>query len=259
MASSVTSAATAAATPAVNYGDMVNVAVGSPAQERWPSAIDPSQYTDAGQQYPIEGPPSGPWMLADSIGSVPEEMPGGGIQDTSWTSGTDGPQVPWDSSAGPQFAPSGAVNPDLHAQDTGAVFQAQYSAPPSIGQLQRHTGTGQTWNREYAFDPVQGMYVPAVNGRTDMDQMQTWDPAPGDGGGYAPWDPGYAERPVLLNVAYTATPVTTEANVYGVSGDLPDRAPFNAYDAQSYEAPPDPIVNQPAAPAASSTGGWLLG
>jgi len=106
---------------------------------------------------------------------------------------------------------------------------------------------------------VQGMYVPAPNGRSNLDQRQAWDPAPGDGGGWAPWDPGYSERPVMNNLAYQAYPVTNGETVYGVSGDLPDRAPWQNYDAQAYEAPPDPVVSQAAAPEASMGSGWLLG
>ena len=259
MASSVTSAATPAAKPAVNSSDLVNVAAGYPAQERWPSAVDPSQYTDAGPDYPLEGPATGSWVLDAFTGSVPEVEQGGGIQDTSWTTGTDGPQLPWDSAAGAPFAPSGAVNPDLHGTDTGAVFADQYSPPPMVGQIVRSSIPAQTWNREYVFDPVQGQWVPSANGRTNLDQQQRWDPAPGDGGGYAPWDPGYAERPILLNVAYQTTAVTEEPTIYSVSGALPDRAPFNAYQAQAYSSPADPAVYQPAAPAASDGGGWLLG
>lgn len=259
MASSATSAATAAAVPATS-GNQVNTPVGYPAQEKYPGSVDPSQYTDGGPGYPIEGPPYGQWMAQQFSGSLPEETAGGGIQDTSWTTGTDGPQAPWDSSAGSPFAPSGALDPDLHGQDTGAVYQNQNVIPAAIGDLTRSTRTGQTWNREYAFDPVQGGYVPLMNGRNDYDQYQYWTPSPGDGGGYAPWDPGYAERPIYNNVAYEAAPVTDTGSYLGVSGDLPDRSPFNAYQAQSYEGPPDPVVDQPAAPASAPAGrGWLLG
>lgn len=259
MASSVTSATTPAAAAAVSTGDLVNVAAGNPAQERWPAAIDPAQYTDAGPEYPIEEPVYGSWLAPEYGGSLPYVSPGGGIQDTSWTTGTDGPMMPWDSSAGQPFAPSGALDPDLHGQDTGAVFAAQHVVGAEIGQLRRQTIPGQTWNREYIFSPVDGMYVPAPNGRIDYDQRQPWDPAPGDGGGYAPWDPGYAERPILNNVAYQANPVTEVPSPYGVSGSLPERSPFNAYPAQSYESPPDPIVTQPGAPAPGTGGGFLLG
>lgn len=254
---SVTPAATAAA---AGSGNLVNVAVGYPAPETYPGPVDPVQYTDAGPAYPVEGPAAGPWVLDDWTGSVPVQAPGGGTGDTSWTTGTDAPMTAWDSSAGAPFAPSGALNPDLHGQDTGAVFAAQHVPAAFIGSLTRHTGTGQTWNREYAFEPVQGQYVPAPNGRTDMDQAQYWDPAPGDGGGWAPWDPGYSERPVLNNLAYQATPVTQTEGIYGVSGDLPDRSQWQAYAAQAYEAPPDPAVASPGVPAASlGGGGWVLG
>lgn len=258
MASSAASAAAPAATAAVTPGDLVNVAAGMPAAQRWPSAVDPAQYTDEGPGYPVEGPPYGTWMADEYGGSVPVQAPGGGIQDTSWTTGTDAPMVPWDSSAGAPFAPSGALDPDLHGSDTGAVFAAQNSVPAAIGQLTRTTRAGQTWNREYAFEPVNGQLVPAANGRADYDQRQDWDPAPGDGGGYAPWDPGYAERPVLLNVAYQATQVNESDGIYGVAGQLPDRSPFNAYQAAAYESPPDPVIAQPA-PSGTPAGGFVLG
>jgi hypothetical protein len=261
MAGAATSAATAAATPAVLSGDLVNVPAGDPATERWPSAVDPGQYgeSDRDGAYPIEGPVAGGWVLDDWTGSVPEIVPGGGIQDTSWTTGTDGPQLPWDSAAGPAFAPSAAVNPDLHGTDTGAVFANQYSAPPAVGQIVRSSIPGQTYNREYVFDPVTGQNVPAPNGRANLDQQQRWDPAPGDGGGYAPWDPGYAERPIMLNVAYQATPVSEVPTQYGVSGALPDRSQFNSYASESYASPPDPQVLTSAPPAAATGGGFLLG
>ncbi len=254
-----TSASTAAATPAVDSGDLVNLPAGDPATERWPGANDPGQYTDAGAAYPIEGPPYGSWFAEPFATVLPEGAPGGGIQDTSWMTGTDGPIAAWDSNAGAPFAPSGAPPAELHAEDTGAVFKALYAVPAAVGEITRTSVPGQTYNREYAFDPVTGENVPARNGRMNLDQRQVWDPAPGDGGGWAPWDPGYAERPIYNNVAYEATPVNNTASYLSVSGDLPDRAPVQDYVAASYEAPPDPIVNQPAAPAASAGGGWLLG
>lgn len=251
---------TPAATPATgDIGNLVNVAAGWPAPERWPGPVDPSAYTDAGPEYPIEGPPAGPWILDDFTVPLGSQPPGGGAQDTSWTTGTDGPMTAWDSSAGAPFAPSGALNPDLHGQDTGAVWQAQHVTPAYIGSLTRTSAPGQTYNREYAFEPVNGMWVPVPNGRVNLDQRQDHDPAPGDGGGWAPWDPGYAERPVLNNIAYQATPVTGGDNVYGVSGDLPDRSQWQAYPALAYEAPPDPAVGSAQAPAALAGEGWLLG
>jgi hypothetical protein len=257
------SAVPSAVSPAVPSvaipGDLVNIPVANPALERYPGPVSPGDYDDAGPDYPIEGPPQGSWLPQEFTGHIPNLPSGGGIQDYSWTTGTDGPMVPWDSAAGEPFAPSKAVNPDLHAQDTGAVFVNQYVVPAFIGKLQRTTTVGQTYNREYSFDPVNGGNVPAANMRVDYDQRQPWDPAPGDGGGYAPWDPGYAERPILNNVAYQATPVNTIDNIYGVNGALPDRSQFQAYAAEAYEAPANPDVGTPSAPAASTGGGWLLG
>ena len=252
------------AVPSALIGDYVNIPVASPATEKYPGAVSPTQYVDPGPAYPIEGPitptpPSSPFG-----GSTPVPGSGGGIIDLSFLTGTDGPQADWDSNGGQAVTPNlsypGAAPPELHADDgTGAVAAAQTIVPAFIGALKRMTGMGQTYNREYAFEPVNGQNVPVANGRVDYDQIQSWDPAPGDGGGYAPWDPGYSERPVLLNVAYSATQVNDVPSSYGVFGALPDRSQWQVYNAQTYAAPPDPLVNQPAAPAPSNSGGWVLG
>ena len=255
--SSTTSATVAATVPFP--GDLVNDPVANPAQERYPGSVDPTAYVDKGPSYTLEGPVNGPWVMNEFSAPIPNIESGGGIEDYAWTTGTDGPMVPFDSNAGEPFAPSGHIHPWLHGEDTGQVFIDSHVVPAAVGAIRRTTKIGQTYNREFQFDPVTGEYVPAPNARTNMDQRQTWDPSPHDGGGYAPWDPGYAERPIYNNVAYQVTPVTTVDNQYGVSGDLPDRSQYQAYLASSYEAPPDPIVNQPATPAASTAGGWLLG
>lgn len=249
-----------------SLGNMVNVPTGFPATEKYPGAVSPGQYSDAdtGESYPVEGPVQGDSGFSPFGTATPPAGSGGGIVDLSYTYGTDAPAAAWDSSGGiptvPNLSYPGAVPPELHGDDgTGAVAAAQAVVPAAIGQLTRRTVRGQTWNRDYVFESANGMYVPSVNGRTDLDQSQAHDPHPGSGGGYAPWDTGYAERPVFLNVAYQATPVSPVASQYGVSGALPDRAPFNDYPAQSYETPADPTVSQPSAPAASGSSGWLLG
>lgn len=257
-AATTSSTATAAAV-AANPSNVINASVDTPAQERWPGALDPGQYNDAGPAFAIEGPPADPWILQDFASDTPGPLSGGGIQDVSWTTGTDGPQAPWDSAAGAPFAPSGALPPALHGQDTGAVYQSQHVVPAAIGQLIRAAIPAQAWSRVYAFDTDNGALVPELAGRMNLDQQQRWDPAPGDGGGWAPWDPGYAERPVLNNVAYQATPVISLPDPQSLAGALPERSPFNAYSAVTYAAPPDPIVNPPAAAAAATGEGWLLG
>jgi hypothetical protein len=258
-----TSATTPAATSVLNSGDLVNVPVAYPSQERYPGGIDPSQYTDEGPEYPIEGPPAGTWTLNDWPGKIPPSPEGGGIQDTSWMSGTDGPQVPWDSvGGGPtvvNLSYPGPNDPALHGEDTGAVYQAFHATPANIGSITRRTILGETMNREYAFDPVTGEYVPQPNGRSNMDQIQFWEPNPIDGD--APFYPGYAERPIFNNVAYEATQVNEIPSPYGVAGQLPDRSPYNDYAATAYTSPADPSVSQPpaASDTSSSGGGWLLG
>ena len=258
---STTSSTAAAAAGATLPGDLVNVAAASPAAERWPGALDPVQYTDAGPVHATAGPPADPWILTDFGGpqDPPGPLAGGGVQDVSWTTGTDGPQAAWDSAAGPPFAPSGALPPALHGQDTGAVYTSQHVVPAAIGQLIRAAIPAQAYSRAYAFEPVNGALVPELAGRMNLDQQQRWDPSPHDGGGWAPWDPGYAERPVLNNLAYMATPVRSLDNPQSLSGALPERSPFNTYGAVTYAAPPDPIVNPPAAAAAASDTGWQLG
>jgi hypothetical protein len=258
-----TSSATSTATSsAVINGDLVNVNTGDPAQEKYPGAVSPQQYTDEGPSYPLEGPVQGGSQPSPYGALTPGSGSGGGIIDLSFTTGTDGPQERYPEACSTPVALSfpGARPPALHADDgSGAVAAAQTVVPAFIGQLLRKTPTGQTYNRQWQFDTVNGQWVPSPNGRIDYDQIQMHDPAPGDGGGYAPWDPGYAERPVLLNVAYQATPVTSVNSQYGVNGFLPDRSQWQAYQAETYAAPPDPIANPTETPAVSNGSGWLLG
>lgn len=253
-------AVTPAASPAVNSAvNSVNDPVGNPATPRFPGAVDPSQY-GTGRTAPAPGGPSGP--VAGEIGPqpftarTPASISGGGYQDTAWLSGTDAPMVPWDSQAqqGTYVAPSypGAVNPDLHGDDTGGVYRMQHSVPAAINPLTRRTTTGQTTTRESGTLTLKdGATSP--NGRIDMDQYQSQT------GGYAPHTIPYAERPVLNNLAYQATALTPESAQYVPSGDLPDNAPYG-YSAQAYEAPPDPYVGTAGSPAASDSGigdGWV--
>lgn len=255
----VNSAVTRAATPAssqVTTGNLVNVAAGTPATPIWPGAVNSQQYLDPGPKHPVEGPVS---VEASPVapGNSPVVLSGGGVLDATYLEGHNAPMVPWDSSAGQPFAPSGAVDPCLHGQDLGAPAIALDTTPAFIGQLIREVPMGQTWNEEAPTQNTIGNVSP--NNRQDLDQIQMHDPAPGDGGGYAPWDPGYAERPVLLNVAYQSHAINPAANQYGVNGLLPDRSQFS-YQAQAYETPGEPIVSQPAqaTPGTTTGGGWLL-
>src|SRR6185437_3977194 len=153
---SVTSATTPAATPAVNP-NAVNEPVGSPAAEHYPGAVDPQQYQPgSGPVTPgsVQGPPYGTWGDEPFAASLPPAAGGGGFQDTAWTSGNDAPMLPWDSAAGAQFAPSGAVNPDLHGVDTGGVWRFTHVTPAEIGTLTRRTGMGQTTVRNGSGDQV---------------------------------------------------------------------------------------------------------
>lgn len=254
VSSSTTAATTAAA--AAWPGDLVNVPAGAPAAERWPGAVDPAQYTDAGPEFAIAGPVADQWILTDLAADTPGPISGGGVQDVSWSTGTDGPQAPWDSAAGEPFAPSGALPPELHGTDTGAVFVNSHVVPAAIGSLQRQSIPAQAYSREYAFDARDGQLVPALAGRMNLDQRQVWDPSPHDGGGWAPWDPGYAERPIQLNVAYQATRIRDVQDPQGVAGELPERSPFNAYAAATYTAPPDPVIYPPQAQAGDNAGSW---
>ena len=246
-----------ASSTAIVQGDLVNVPAGKPASPIWPGAVNPVQYTDPGPGYPVEGPVS---RAHNPIipGDIPLADSGGGVLDETYMQGTDAPMVPWDSSAGEPFAPSGALNPALHGQDLGAVAIHQETVPAFIGALRRFSPAGQTYNTEAETQTEKVSFT--ANGRMNYDQYQTLDPSPGDGGGYAPWDPGYAERPVLLNVAYQATGVSPEANQYGVNGVLPDRSQWNAYQASAYETPAEPVVSQnaPVQQVPQVTGGWLL-
>lgn len=253
-------AATSAATSSINPVDAVNTAVGYPAAQRYPGAVDASQYTEGQTSYQgsVAGPVTGSFAGEPFTESLPPAMaPGGGYMESSWMTGTDAPIVPWDSSAGEPFAPSGALNPDLHADDGGGVFFNQYVVGAAVSGLSRHTETGQTHNEIAPTQTTIGQDVP--NGRTNLDQYQTW--APGHEGGYAPWNIPYSERPILNNLAWINAATQDGGNVYGVSGLLPNMAPYD-YDAQAYEAPSDPAVStvtssQSASPSGIG-GGWVL-
>ena len=259
--SALTPAAAPAVQPALDPVDVVNAPTGYPASERYPGPVDPSQYTGAGadQYLPTtpggpEGPPYGDQAAEPFAQTLPHMAPGGGWQDTAWASGHDGPQAPWDSSAGAAFAPSGPVPPQLHGTDTGGVWIKEYVVPAAIGSLTRRTQPGQTTVRNGSGDQTLKDNVTSPNGRTDLDQYQDWNPD-----GYDPWVIPYGERPVLNNLAWEATAIDPTGAPYTPSGALPDRAPYLAYPAQAYEAPPDPDVATAAAPAAGTGGGWLLG
>lgn len=252
-----TAAATSAATPAAASaadpgGQLTDVPAGEPAAERYPGAVDATQYGPGSSTTPgtPAGPPYGSWGAEPFTATLPEQAPGGGYQDTSWQTGHDAPQADWDSSAGAPFAPSGPASPELHAEDTGAVYHQEHVIPAAIGSLTRHTMTGQTWNRVNPTQDAHGRTEP--NGRTDLDQQQWHDPD-----GYDPWQIPYAERPILNNLAYAAVPSSAEGG-YAASGALPDRSLYNDYAAVAYESPADPAVTT-ATPTSDPGigGGWL--
>jgi hypothetical protein len=255
------SAAPSAAGSATDPVNLVNNATNYPATERYPGALDASQYGPGQEETP--GGPAGP-VAAGTWGQQPfmsspdgmVEAAGGGYMDASPLTGHDGPQVPWDSSSGQPFAPSGALDPALHGEDLGATFVKGYVIPASIGQLVRHTMTGQTTVTVVETQDLKKTTAP--NARLDLDQQQWHNPD-----GYNPWNVPYAERPIYNNLAHEAVPMQTLSTPYGVAGALPDRAPYDAGLAVAYEAPPDPAVT--TVPA-SQTGtvkiggrGWLLG
>jgi hypothetical protein len=256
------SSATAAATPAAasfsDPVDLVNTDTGYPPSERYPGAVDPSQYSaGSGPQPPggTGGPVAAGYGPDPFTSTLPHQAPGGGWQDTAWMTGHDGPQAVWDSSAGQAFAPSGAVGPDLHGEDTGGVWIREHVIPASIGSLTRRVQAGQTTVRNGSGDQVTKDNITSPNGRTDLDQYQMHDPD-----GFDPWDIPYGERPVQNNLAYEAMPIEPTGSPYTPAGELSDRSVYD-YAAQAYESPPDPYVGTAAAPANSGGigGGWLAG
>jgi hypothetical protein len=256
----VTSAALPAATPAAqpytDPVDLVNDPSGYPAQERYPGAVNPSQYGPGNTDLAggTDGPVATGYGPEPFTSGLPVQAPGGGWQDTGWMTGHDGPQLPWDSSAGAPFAPSGAVNPALHGEDTGGVWNKQHVTPAAIGRLSRRTQFAQTTVRNGSGDQITKDNVTSPNNRSDMDQYQVHDPD-----GYDPWEIPYAERPIYNNLAYENVPMDPVASTYVPAGGLSDRSVYD-YAAQSYEQPPDPYVGS-AQPVASSGigGGWLAG
>jgi hypothetical protein len=252
MGASVTSAATPAATPAADPVNLVNAEVAVPAAERYPGPVDATQYLESSGPRPAGdpgGPPYGSWGAEPFTATLPESAPGGGFQDTAWMTGHDAPEVAWDSSAGEPFAPSGAVDPLLHAEDTGGVWVKQNVVPAEIGQLTRRTMTGQTTVRNGSGDQVTKDNVTSPNGRADLDQQQWHDPD-----GYNPWEIPYSERAITNNLAWESVPTSAEGAPYGVAGDLPDRSPYLDYAAVAYMAPPDPAVSTTTGATTSGTG-----
>lgn len=244
-------AATPAASPSAT--NQVNLDVAVPASERYPGAVDAAQYLPGSYEVPggPAGPPFGEYAAEPFTSSLPVLAPGGGYQDTAWMSGTDAPELAWDSSAGPAFAPSGALDPDLHGIDTGGVYVREYVVPAAIGSLTRATATGQTYDELANTRDTIGQNTP--NGRQNQDQQQWHNPD-----GYDPWQIPYAERPIQNNVAWQNVPLDAVDSPYAVSGALSDRAPFD-YAAVAYESPPDPSVATVPAQAPASIGGeWTL-
>jgi hypothetical protein len=176
--------------------------------------------------------------------------------DTAFLTGHNAPVEAWDSSAGHQFAPSGAVNPDLHGQDTGAVYQFETVIPAEIGQLTRDTRVSQTTIRNGSGDQVTKDNVTSPNNRVDYDQYQWHNPDGGEGG-FAPWNIPYAERPIYNNIAYESEGITATDSYLTPSGHLSDRSQYD-YPAQAYEAPADPDVGTAAQPPMDTgIGGFL--
>ena len=254
MASAANSAADSAAASAVNS---VNNAVANPATERYPGAVNAAQY-GPGQGPPEPGGAYGPVAGEPGDnpfpGSPPRVISGGGYQDTGWLSGHDGPQQAWDSRTQPSWVPPsfpGAVNPELHGDDTGGVRRKEHAVPAAINPLTRRTSHGQTTVRGSGTLTLKdGQTSP--NNRADMDQYQSQT------GGYNPHVVPYAERPIFNNLAYQATAITAEDVQYVPSGGLLDNAPYS-YGAQAYQAPPDPYVGTESAAAADAGigGGWV--
>jgi hypothetical protein len=259
MAKAAVSAATSATSPVIDPGYSVNDPAGYPAQERYPGAVDPAQYgvnhapTTAGGVSEVVQTGNQPYGSV-----VPEYAAGGGVFNSDYLSGHDGPQEAWDSSAGAPFAPSGAINPELHGHDTGGVYQFETVIPAEIGELSRHTTTGQTTVRNGSGDQVTKDNVTSPNNRTNMDQQQWHNPDGGEGG-FAPYEIPYSERAIYNNLAYEAEGITPTDSHYTPSGFLPDRSPHD-YKAQAYQAPADPSMESGQTPATGDPGiggGWV--
>jgi len=253
-------AATPAAAPYLDPVDLVNDPAGQPVTALYPGALDPAVHSGEEDYQPTT--PGGIGSPADVAGgqpfaaTLPEQAPGGGYQDTGWLSGHDAPQAVWDSSAGPAFAPSGALDPDVHAEDPGAVRRVEHVIPAAIGSLTRRTQVAQTTVRNGSGDQLAKDNVTSPNGRADLDQYQVHR---GSDPGYEPWEIPYAERAILNNLAWEAQQGQASDAQYVPSARLPDRSVFD-YAGAAYEAPPDPSL-APALPSADSGigGGFLLG
>lgn len=249
--SSVTGAASSAATPAI--GTPADYQITYPAANTWPGAVDSAEYlpgspaTSPGGLSTVTETQVSPYIANPAV----VQPGGGGFQDASWMSGHDGPSVPWDSSAGEPFAPSGALDPALHGQELGGTFVGEYVIPAAIGDPVRRTSYGQTTVTEAETQTAKVGTAP--NNRTNRDEYQT-----NNHEGYAPYEIQYSERPIQNNVASQMVDLNKVMNPYGVAAGLPDASPYD-YAAAAYEAPPDPHVGQASlTPPIAGGGGWVL-
>lgn len=254
--SSITASASPAASSAAVPADLVNVPAGYPAQERYPGAVGATEHLDPGPDNPARtGPVLGQQGSQPFRTVIPQMEPGGGVADMPWTH--DGPELPWDSSSGEPFAPSGPVDPDVHGQDTGGVRRHEHVIPAAIGVLTRETGTGQTWHRVAATQSAIGQTAP--NGRVNLDQQQWHNPDAREG--FGPFPQPYSERPILNNLAYQPAPMDAIPSSYAPDGGLPDMSAYQSYPAIAYDQPADPAVGSASqVPQASAGigGGWVL-
>lgn len=235
-----------------NVGNLVNNPVAVPATEQYPGAVNPDLYNQPGTVDPARGGPViGTTAVVPFRSSEPlQQDGGGGVQDTAWVQGHDAPTEPWNSSAGEPFAPSGALNPDLHGEDTGGVFAKEHVIGPAFGPLRRATIPGQTHVNLASTRTTIGQTEP--NNRINWDQAQYNDHA-----GHAPRPINYSERPILNNIAYQSI-ATTGGSPYTPDGSLPNRAPL-PYGSQAYAAPPDPLISDAPQAGGTSSGRWTIG
>lgn len=248
-----TPAAASSATPAVTAADLVNqVTQAGVASPVYPGAVDPDTYLNPGDLTRSQDIADGPLPGQEFSATLPAPSEGGGYQDTSWETGHDAPQGPWDNQPYPGLPPGPVGYADTHGADTGAVYQAEHVVPPDIGRLTRRAIPGQTMNEVFQFDPVTGERLSVPNGRVNLDQYQAQN-----SDAFDPWEPGYSERAIYNNLAYEAA-AHTGTGIYSPDGSLPDLAPHD-YAAQAYQAPPDPATSVATPSSGGIGGGWVLG
>ena len=144
---------------------------------------------------------------------------------------------PAEANHGQQFAGSGPVAAGYHSDDDGGTFLSEHEGMPDVGHPWRNTVRNQAMDYGVVYDPT-GKRTNFTGDRVALDQY-TGNHANRIQEHQIP----YGERPIYLNIATTAQPITSPGGAYSPSGGhLTDMANNQAETSVIYVSPPDPYA-----------------